>query len=150
MRLSRRLCMVVHGPYPVGEPRVEREALAARQAGWEVEVIAMSREGESLHEIVDGIRVLRAPFSHRRGSGAAATVAEYARFAMFASMRLGRARRFDVVHVHAPPDFLVFSAILPRLRGTRVVLDIHDLSSDMFAMRFGSRRGARAADSMLR
>jgi glycosyltransferase involved in cell wall biosynthesis len=59
-------------------------------------------------------------------------------------------RRYDVVHIHTPHDFLVVSALLPRLLGARVVLDIHDLSPDMFAMRFGGRRGARLADRVLR
>jgi hypothetical protein len=47
-------------------------------------------------------------------------------------------RRPDVVQVHNPPDFLVSAALLPEALGARVVLDIHDLSSDMFEMWFFS------------
>jgi hypothetical protein len=46
-QMNRRICMLVHGPYPVGEPRVEREALVARDAGWAVDVLAMRRPGEA-------------------------------------------------------------------------------------------------------
>jgi glycosyltransferase involved in cell wall biosynthesis len=35
-------------------------------------------------------------------------------------------RRFDVVHVHNMPDILVFSALVPKVFGAKVVLDLHD------------------------
>jgi glycosyltransferase involved in cell wall biosynthesis len=142
--------MVVHGPYPVGEPRVEREALAASAAGWDVDVVAMCRGGEPAEEQVDGVRVRRLPIEHQRGGGFAGVLREYVSFTALATKTLGGCARYDVVHVHAPPDFLVVAALLPRLRGARAILDVHDLSSDMFAMRFGDRPGAGAAERLLR
>jgi glycosyltransferase involved in cell wall biosynthesis len=142
--------MVVHGPYPVGEPRVEREALAAREAGWAVDVLAMRRPGEVSEEQIEEVRVRRLPLEHRRGAGPAGVLREYAAFAALAAKELARGARYDVVQVHAPPDFLIAAALIPRLRGARVILDVHDLSSDMFAMRFGHRPGAGLADRVLR
>jgi glycosyltransferase involved in cell wall biosynthesis len=146
----RALCMLVHGPYPIGEPRVERQARAARDAGWEVDVLATRRRGEPTEEQVEGIRVRRLPLEHRRGVGLAGALREYVGFTALAGKELARGRRSDVVHVHAPPDFLIAAALVPRHRGARVILDVHDLSSDMFAMRFGDRTGARTADRLLR
>jgi glycosyltransferase involved in cell wall biosynthesis len=40
--------------------------------------------------------------------------------------RLDLKRRYNLVHVNNMPDFIVFSAMLPRLRGCPVILDIHD------------------------
>jgi glycosyltransferase involved in cell wall biosynthesis len=145
--------MLVHGPYPIGEPRVSREARAAVQAGYEVDVIAMRRPGEPRSEVVDGVRVIRLPLVHRRGGGIVAAALEYVGFTCLAALELAvpaLRRRYDVVAVHAPPDFLAVAALLPRLFGTRVLLDIHDLSPDMFAMRFGGRRGCTVADRALR
>jgi glycosyltransferase involved in cell wall biosynthesis len=146
----RRLCMVVHGPYPVGEPRVEREALAARAAGWTVDVLAMHRPGEDGEETLDGVRVRRLPIEHRRDNGLRGTIREYASFAGLAGWTLARGCRYDVIQVHAPPDFLIAAALAQRVRGTRLVLDVHDLSGDMFAMRFGDRPGAGVAERVLR
>lgn len=142
--------MVVHGPYPVGEPRVEREAAAARAAGWEVDVLAMRRPGEAAEETIAGVRVRRLPLAHRRGTSLLGTLGEYAGFATLAAWELARGRRYDVVQVHAPPDFLLAAALVQRVRGARLVLDVHDLSADMFAMRFGTRREAALADRALR
>src|SRR6185312_5770487 len=35
-------------------------------------------------------------------------------------------RRYDFVHVHNMPDVLVFSALVPKILGAKVVLDLHD------------------------
>lgn len=142
--------MVVHGPYPLGEPRVEREAVAARDAGWEVDVLAMRRPGELADESVAGVRVRRLSLEHSRGTGLVDTVREYVAFAAFATLKLADRRRYDVVQVHAPPDFLLAAAFAQRARGARLVLDVHDLSSDMFAMRFGKGAGAQMAERVLR
>ena len=153
MTMARRprLLMIVHGPYP--EPRVGVQTAAALGAGYEVDVVATRRPGEPLSDVVAGARVHRLPVEHRRGVGLLATVREYVGFtvrAFVTAARLGFRRRYDVVHVHNPPDFLVLAAAGPRAMGARVVLDIHDLSSDMFAMRFGARPGSRLVDRALR
>ena len=73
--------MVVHGPYPIGEPRVAREVAAALAAGYEVDVVAMRRSSEPSRESVDGANVVRLPLSHQRGTGLLGMVAEYVGFA---------------------------------------------------------------------
>jgi glycosyltransferase involved in cell wall biosynthesis len=78
-------------------------------------------------------------------------VREYFTFATLATLVLIPAavcRRYDVVHVNNPPDFLIVSGLLPRLFGSRLILDIHDLSSHMFRSRF-SGLGARSASWLL-
>src|SRR5439155_23006862 len=128
---------------PVGEPRVAREAAVALAEGYEVDVVAMRRGGERTCELVDGVRVIRLPLSHRRGRGLAVLALEYAAFSIAASIRvalLHARRRYDVVHVHNPPDFLVAAALVPKVFGARVVFDVHDLSTHMFGARFHAGR----------
>src|SRR5207245_2278756 len=38
----------------------------------------------------------------------------------------------DVVHVHNMPDILICAALIPRLSGSKVVLDIHDPMAELF------------------
>jgi glycosyltransferase involved in cell wall biosynthesis len=144
--------MVLHGAYPV-DPRVAREARVALEHGFEVDVIAMRDRGQPRRETVDGSRVVRLPIAHRRGVGPIVILLEYAGFTLLASLRLAwlfLRRRYDVVQVHNPPDFLILAAVVPKLLGARIVLDVHDFSSDMFEMRLGQRRGAAAAQRILR
>ena len=45
-------------------------------------------------------------------------------------------KRYRVVHVNNMPDFFVFCALLPKLMGARVILDIHDPMPNTFASKF--------------
>jgi glycosyltransferase involved in cell wall biosynthesis len=144
--------MIVHAAYPQ-DVRVMREARVAVAAGYEVDVVALRETGEPRNEVVDGVHVFRLPISHHRGIGALGVLREYLGFVMLASVvagALAARRRYAVVQVHNPPDFLMLTALVPRLLGARVVFDIHDLSPDMFAMRFQGRPGSGPADTALR
>jgi len=145
--------MVVHSHYPVGEARAEREARAAIEAGYDVDVVCLRRTDEPARETVDDVRITRLPVEHARGVSAVRSVFEYVDFALRASvavLRIHRREPVDVVYVHAPPDFLIVTALIPRLLGSGVVLDIHDLSPHMFNARFSGRRISRLAEGALR
>lgn len=143
--------MVVHGPYPLGEPRVAREARVARELGLDVEVLALRQPGEARSESVDGVLVRRLPIRHRRGCGLVRMLAEYLGFTVLATAWLAlHPRRRRIVQVHNPPDFLAIAGLLPKLLGNRMIFDVHDLSPDIFSMRFDGKRGSRLANRLLR
>ncbi len=51
-------------------------------------------------------------------------------------------RRYDVIHIHNVPDFLVFAALIPRLTGARIILDIHDILPELYAGKFAAGQGS--------
>jgi glycosyltransferase involved in cell wall biosynthesis len=140
--------MVVHAYFPLNEPRVQREARAARAAGFDVTVLSLRGKGEPRDQTLDGIRVRRVGLRHRRGAGIARVMFEYLAFCAFATLWLAARslrRPYEIVHFHNPPDFLIVAGLFPRARGSKLVLDIHDLSSHMFAARVPGRLGAVAS-----
>jgi glycosyltransferase involved in cell wall biosynthesis len=144
--------MVAHAYFPL-DPRVAREARAAQAAGWDVDVLAMRRDGEPSLEIVEGIRVRRLPITHNRGRGFGRLLVEYCGFTAAATSVLAlraAVRRYNVVQIHNPPDFLILAAIIPKLLGARVLFDVHDLSPDMLDMRFRGRPWADVAERAMR
>jgi glycosyltransferase involved in cell wall biosynthesis len=44
---------------------------------------------------------------------------------------------YDILHIHNMPDFLVFCAMFQRLAGTKVILDVHDLMSEVYQSKYG-------------
>ncbi len=140
--------MLVHEHYP-RDFRVRREARALLEAGWAVDVVALRRPGEPVRERIDGAEVYRFPISRHRGAPIPVYLLEYAAFCSAAcTWLMARAGLYDIVHVHAPPDWLVFAAAVPRLR-VPVILDIHDLTPELYRSRFGGR-GGMMADNVLR
>ncbi len=138
-----RLLMVVHSEYPVGETRVRRQAEAAVAAGWTVHVLALASADRPRREDCGGVRVYRSRVQRRRDLSAIGMVSEYGRFCLTAFLFCLGARRYQVVVVANPPDFLVFSALPQRLRGAKVILDVHDLMTDLFAARIACDSGDR-------
>ncbi|MGE3174343.1 MAG: glycosyltransferase [Planctomycetota bacterium] len=137
---TMRVCMVVHAYYE-GDARVRRyaESLAAR--GHRVDVLALRAPGLPKREAIAGVSLHRLPLSRRRG-GLLRYVFEYLVFTLLSALALAlRPRRYDVVHVHNMPDFLVFAALVPRLFGARVVLDVHDLMPEVYASKFKTGLG---------
>lgn len=134
-----RHCMVVHSHYPIGEPRVERQAKALIQRGYQVDVICLRNEQEKPFERVDGVDIFRLPVQRHRGRGPAIQMLEYVLFFILAFFRLSwlyLQRRYDSVQIHNLPDFLVFAALVPKLGGARIILDLHDLMPEFFASSF--------------
>lgn len=131
-----RHCMVVHADYPMGETRVEREALALVAQGTEVDVICLNSIGEPDVELVDGVQVYRLPVRRNRGKGLLAQALEYLSFFILAFVELTnlhRRKRYDIVQVHNLPDFLVFVALIPKLTGSKIILDLHDLMPEFYS-----------------
>jgi glycosyltransferase involved in cell wall biosynthesis len=129
--------MVVHAHYPLGETRVEREAQALLAQGIKVDVICQRRSDELARATVDGVEVHRLPV--KRYVIGIGRLFEYLSFFVLAFIRLTSLhlrRRYNVVQVHNLPDFLVFVALIPKLTGARVILDLHDLMPEFYAESF--------------
>jgi glycosyltransferase involved in cell wall biosynthesis len=134
-----RHCMIVHAYYPIGETRVEREARALVDRGYAVDVICLKRSVDPKVEEQDGITIYRMPVRRDRTGGAVRQLGEYLVFFALAFVQvttLHRRQPYGVVQVHNLPDFLVLAALMPKLTGARVVLDLHDLMPEFYAARF--------------
>jgi glycosyltransferase involved in cell wall biosynthesis len=119
--------------------RVIREAEAAAGAGLDVDFIALRRNGDPRVEVIRGVRVIHLNQSRYRGGGLFAYMASYLQFFIRCLCKVTwqfLSRRYRVVHVNNMPDFFVFCALLPKLMGAKVVLDIHDPMPDTFASKF--------------
>jgi glycosyltransferase involved in cell wall biosynthesis len=122
----------------VHEVRVRREAEAASAAGWRVDVLALATDGAPRVELVGGVRVYHTPVARRRDYRLGGLLGEYGRFFVSTLVHCSR-HHYDRVVVANPPDFLVFAVLGERLRGARVLLDVHDLMTDLYALRVSGR-----------
>lgn len=140
-------CMVVYAHYPLGETRVQRQAEALLAHGIAVDIICLRASGEPDRENINGARVYRLPVAHLSNQKILSIqLLKYLAFfalAMFKLIHLHRQRRFSVVQVHNLPDFLIFAAWYPRLRGARLILDLHDLMPEFYASRTGRALNSR-------
>jgi len=140
-----RVAVIAFDPYPY-EVRARRLAEAAVDSGAEVDAIGLSLpDGQRLPDEQHGVRIYPLPMARRLGAPMAWTVLEWLWFTALAGVKvaqLHRKRHYDIIHVHNMPDFLVFSALWPKVTGARVILDVQDVSPELMAAKAGRRARA--------
>lgn len=121
------------------DPRVIRAAEAGISAGFDVDLIALRRADDPPEETIRGVRVIHLNQTRYRGSGSARYMMSYLEFFLrcfFKTASLQFRKRYAAVHVHNMPDFFVFCALIPKIMGAKVLLDIHDPMPNTFASKF--------------
>jgi glycosyltransferase involved in cell wall biosynthesis len=135
--LMARLCMVVFNDY-VSDARVRREAEALVERGDSVDCICLCREHmTSLH----GVRLFHLSGTKYRGASRLHLVFRYIQFFCYAFLKIAIEHLrspYDVVQAHTMPDFLIFTALIPKLLGARLVLDMHDLMPEVYMAKYGA------------
>lgn len=136
-----RACHVSYSFYET-DNRVIRyaESLAAR--GDHVDVFALRQRGQPLRSVRSGVNIHRIQRRNVTEKLAATYLLKTFLFLIkcFCLLCVKSVRRpYDIVHVHNIPDFLVFAALAPKLRGAAVILDIHDIVPELYAGKFGTR-----------
>jgi len=130
--------MVVYSFFE-SDPRVRQYATALKERGDAVDVIALRKEGQEEFGVVDGVRVFRIQGRPINETRKLHYTGRIARFMLHSALTLTKRHRqnpYQLVHVHSVPDPLVFSALVPKLSGTAVILDIHDLLPELYASKF--------------
>lgn len=141
-----RVCMLAYAFYE-SDTRIMRYAEALVQRGDQVDVIALRRETQSANEMVNGVNVFRIQRRLPNHTARASYVFEILQFLLRAMIGLTLKhlrRRYQVIHVHSVPDFLVFATWLPKLTGAKLILDIHDLLPELYASKYGIKHDSLA------
>jgi glycosyltransferase involved in cell wall biosynthesis len=149
---GKHIAAVVYSSFPA-DPRPRRAAEILARAGASVEVICLKEtDEEPLRESFNGVEITRIPLKRRRG-GKLSYLFQYGWFVLLSgailTSRMLR-KRYDLVHVHNMPDFLVFSALVPKLLGTKVILDLHDPMPELMMTIFGLREASLAVKALKR
>jgi glycosyltransferase involved in cell wall biosynthesis len=134
----RVICMIAYTNYVV-DARVKREAETLAAAGFRVICLTTRHHPAEPTFVVNNVEVRELGVPKFRGKSKALYILFYVRFLVAASLaciRLLARKELDAVHVHNMPDFLVFAALIPRLLGKPVILDVHDTVPETFAAKF--------------
>ncbi len=139
---SLHVAVVAYTEYE-SDPRVRGETDAVANAGNSVDVISLRGKTKETPDPPNSqVRVWQVPLEPRRG-GRLRYLFQYLMFFMLSAVRLlmiHAEHRIDVVHVHSLPDFQVFCALPLRMRGTAVILDLHEALPEIVEARFPTSR----------
>ncbi|MCK4330060.1 glycosyltransferase family 4 protein [candidate division WOR-3 bacterium] len=131
---KKRVCIVRHNYYPQ-ENHVCRDAETLRDAGYQVDIICLKLKNEKNFEIVNRINIYRMPVHHQRG-GTLRYIIEYAIFFILSSIKLiilHLEKKYDIIEGDTMPDFLVFTTVIPKLLGAKVLLYMFENMPELYA-----------------
>jgi glycosyltransferase involved in cell wall biosynthesis len=130
------VCMLAYAHY-INDARIKSYVRTLEDQGHRVDVIAL-RDDESEIDVLRTGNIFYV-MSKYQGQSTLMYVWSYLKFFLkslfFLTFRSFR-HRYDVVHVHNMPNVLVFAAIVPKMLGARVMLDIHDLMTANYMAKF--------------
>lgn len=135
----KRVCVVKLGHYEE-LPNIKRDAETLASQGYGVDVLCLHRKGKPAREITGGVNICRLPGEHRRQS-AVRYLFEYTYFFIIASLVLSwrsLKKKYDAIEICSMPDFLVFTTIVPRLFGTKIVLYLCENMAELFTLNFNA------------
>ncbi len=136
------VCMLAYSYYE-SDNRVRRYTETLLQQGHTVDVISVRTPSQGAFGSGRNLRVFRV---QRRSPNEKARITYLMKLLLFSFKSLiiisflHLRKRYDLVHVHNVPDFLVFSALLPKLTGAKIILDIHDILPELYMSKFGASR----------
>jgi glycosyltransferase involved in cell wall biosynthesis len=132
--------MIAYTAYPTdGRVRLEAESLASW--GYDVAVFALKGSKHPRTYSLRNVNVVELNVAKYRGKDKLRYLLSYVHFlvlAFFACTWAFFKSRAHVIHVHNMPDVLVFAALIPRIFGCKIVLDLHDTVPETYAGKFES------------
>lgn len=141
-KVNKVLMLVENLSVPL-DSRVWSEAKALRDAGFQVSIISPKGFGrdEESYICLEDIFIYRYRL-HAIGNKYMVYIAEYGialLMTFLLSLKVLFRHDFDVIHSANPPDLFFLIGLFYRLLGKKIVFDQHDLSPEMFKVKFKGR-----------
>jgi glycosyltransferase involved in cell wall biosynthesis len=133
----KNLAMIVFSHYPM-DVRVRREAEALFEEGYSIDIFCIGFKDQAIKENINGIETYRVRIKRERSSKLNYFY-QYLYFFLWSFYKISFhyfKKKYDVIHIHNMPDFLVFSAMIPRLFGAKIILDLHDPMPELYSTIF--------------
>src|SRR5713101_7778289 len=143
MATTRKILMVVENLPVPADSRVWAEATTLRDQGFQVSIICPkgSSQYRESYSCIDNVHIYRYHLP-RAANKFASYIGEYG-IALLMTFRLSLSvlahHGFDVIHAANPPDLFFLIGLFYRLLGKKFVFDQHDLSPEMFRVKFNGR-----------
>jgi len=134
------ICMIAYAYYE-SDNRIRRYSEELVRQGHTVDAIVIKHSKDPSFVQIEGVNVYRIKNREKNEQSKWNYLFRlldfFIRSFVFVTYRNFR-KKYDIIHVHNVPDFEVFAVIIPKLMGSKVILDIHDVLPEFFLSKFDS------------
>jgi glycosyltransferase involved in cell wall biosynthesis/peptidoglycan/xylan/chitin deacetylase (PgdA/CDA1 family) len=148
---GKRICMLTYSYYEF-DNRVIRYTEALSKRGDRVDVVCLRTEEQAIRTSSGDINIYHIQKRKKDEKGRMSYLIKIMLFLIRSSLFIAKLHvkhPYDLIHVHSVPDFEVFAALVPKLNGAKIILDIHDIVPEFYASKFGASEGSFLFRSLL-
>ena len=125
----KKICFIAYAQY-FNDARIKSYITALNNENYSVDLYCLHDEYSSRTDNLN--RNLNISFIGKKYRGNSQLLYLFNYILFFIKCLLGVSlkyikERYSVFHVHNQPDFLVFIPIIPKLFGSKIILDLHDI-----------------------
>lgn len=131
------VAMIVYSHFS-RDARVRRYAELLAKLNYHIDIICLKEN----YTPQKNIRLIYYPLERRRFTKLWYFF-EYSLFFIFSFMKISflhLQNKYNFIHIHNMPDFLVFTTIIPKLMGSKIILDIHDPMPEVYISKYHSSK----------
>ncbi|MBL4941102.1 MAG: glycosyltransferase [Colwellia sp.] len=133
MKPQDSILVLLHAYY-LDDTRVKRHCELLAQSGKKVTVLCLNKGKERSKETVNSVIINRAPIARSKLKSKLFYLIEYFLFFVFCFFKSTKSCFGDkpsLIIVNNMPNALVFTAIVPKIFGIPILLDVHDLMPEL-------------------
>lgn len=141
MKPQDSILVLLHAYY-LDDTRVKRHCELLAQSGKKVTVLCLNKGKETSKETVNGVIIDRAPIARSKLKSKLFYLIEYFLFFIFCFFKSTKSCFGDkpsLIIVNNMPNALVFTAIIPKILGIPILLDVHDLMPELVDIIFAEK-----------
>ncbi|MFZ2322562.1 MAG: glycosyltransferase family 4 protein [Ignavibacteriaceae bacterium] len=138
---QKRVLMIAQSFYEF-DARILRQTSVLVANNYNVDIICLNNKNSPKTENIGGVNVYRIMKKFQQDKVGLYIINSliFLFKALLKSVTLYPKKRPDVVQIHNMPDYLVFSAVFYKVLGIPVILDIHDLTVELFKEKWGEKK----------
>ena len=138
---QKHILMIAQSFYEF-DARILRQTSVLIKNNYSVDIICLNKGNSSVNENINGVNVYRVmkKFDQNNILSYIFNSLIFLVKAFIKSIILYYKKHHDIIQVHNMPDYLVFSALFYKIMRIPIILDIHDLTVELFKEKWGEKK----------
>lgn len=135
--------MITMSSYPE-DTRIMRQVVALESAGYEVDILCRTYQNQSRIEKFKNATAYRIMSAPPKESALAYVIQSlFFIFIVFFRLQvLAVKRKYMIIQTHNLPDYLIFTSVIQKLFGVKLILDIHDPSVELYMTKWPDKKNS--------
>ena len=138
-----KIAMVAYAYY-FTDARIKGYVKHLAKRGIKVDILALKEPGKNINrEKIDNNTTIFYITNKYIGNNFFAYIWSYIKFFIAAFWKLTLLwikNKYQVIHIHNMPNFIIFTALIPKIFGCKLILDTHDIMSLNFQTKYGNKK----------